>query len=407
PYDRDEMRSKEVSIAQTSLDIKEDCYEFGYLIDSPYGVAPSQTEITVFGPAVENFKVYYGPLAGGTHLGSWNFADFPQDVVRTGGQPFHTVVSGKDDDRNNKAHQRKPLREAKRRRGPPTAALFYAHYRWDISGKDKQGNTTWTLQQDSQGSFQRCVIPAMANLLTGAFYAPPVPPKGSIFFPLFWVAKKEDKWNGFLIVCPAINASDIALALQTVDVFFFAGHGDGYQLEAVNFSQDGSYTQSFFSPYPRLSYNFSNLHLAVIATCRHRSAVITKDEFPLVDNLVGTTSEERDKGARFAIGVMGMSDKAVDWQTHQYVTINDWYFIFSITIEEWAKRFWELASKGDKDAKKMDEKYPTMGKAALKAARRANEEALSELSQRLGVNFRVYIHTAGQDDYLGHIEGTF
>jgi hypothetical protein len=82
-------------------------------------------------------------------------------------------------------------------------------------------------------------------------------------------------------------------------------------------------------------------------------------------------------------------------------------FFITYPLKEWSKRFWKLAAKVDKDAEKLDEKYPTMKSAALKAEEQANMEVLLSLSRQYPINAQVYIHCAGQDDYLGNIPGTF
>jgi hypothetical protein len=344
PYAGDKMRSDVVEIQQTSIDIEDDNYKFGYVIDSQIGISPSKVEVNVFGPAADNFKLYCGPLMGGTELGAWNFTDFPQDVVKMGGQPFHSVVSGLDNYVNNKAHKQKPLHEAKKRRGPPIAALFYAHYNWNLSGQDQQGNPIFKPQLDQQGYWLGCVEPAMLHLLSGAFVAPPLPPKGFVFFPPCWVGRDDNQLHEalfipfpvlfsfiplpgvFFIASPAVNSSDISLALKTVDVFFFAGHGDGHKLEATQFNEDGSYTQTYFSPYPLSANNFSNLHLAVIGTCRKRGGVIQLGEFPLVDNLVQC-------GAKFAIGVDGKGSIMYDEQSKQLKYVDGWFFLYNISLK--------------------------------------------------------------------------
>jgi hypothetical protein len=405
PYDTDKMRSSIISVSQTSLDIEEDKYKFGYYFESSDGSLPSKAEVTVYGPAIDNFKKYWGPEEGGTNLG-WNYVSFPIDTIEVGGEHSFVVVSGWDSDVNNKAHNHKPFRERNKNPKLATAALFYAEYEWVCGGKDTQGNTIWIPVQyppeEAAKYWKKCVDPAKAGLTAGAFRdAPPEgqKPKLTGFSP-YW-----DKH--FPMLQPTERAHLAAYALQKVNVFAFAGHGDGNYMEFVQFTYADPYNPyviSSISTEDGLSWkdgwgnkqpitSLSNLHLVVIGSCRLASI----SGFPIVAAIVS-------KGAHCGIGVGGVGHE--DFSTGEICS--DWNLLYSISYEKWAEIFWKITSaEGDAEAKDWAAKWPKMQEAAKRAMYRANERYLKVLSKTYCQNMCVYVAFSGQDDYLGNIPGTF
>jgi len=168
-------------------------------------------------------------------------------------------------------------------------------------------------------------------------------------------------------------------------------------LECVEFNQDGSYEETYFTYLPRSAYNFSNLHLAVIGTCRHLSSTLQGDDFPFLQHIVGG-----ETGTKCGIGVMGRAQRPT-LPNGQRKEFKDWYFIYTKTYQEWADLFWLFAAKGKEDEKELSKKYPTIRVAAEMARDIANEK-LKDFSRKWNDDFEVYVRFFGEDDYLGHID---
>jgi hypothetical protein len=202
------------------------------------------------------------------------------------------------------------------------------------------------------------------------------------------------------MVQPAEDAQWAAYALQKVNVFAFAGHGDGNSIEFVLFMyQDPNipYLVSHISTEDGLSWfkdgdvnkypitSLSNLHLVVIGSCRLASI----SGFPIVAAIVS-------KGAHCGIGVGGVGHK--DYTVGK--KYNDWNFLYSTSYEKWSEIFWKITTaEGDAEAKDWAAKWPKMQEAAKRAMYRAN--------MKLPKDQWVYVAFSGQDDYLGNIPGTF
>jgi hypothetical protein len=387
PFDEDKMRSQKIKVSQTALSKDaENCeyYRFAYYLEGSYGTYPPEVNVKVYAPPEDNLKAYYTvPLEGGNLLGL-NEATFPQKVIEVGGDLFSVVVSGHDNDLDNKPHYQKPLLERGIRKRQPAAAAFYAVYEWKKSG----GGNEWIPIMSSNAEYwwRQCVAPVRAQLTEGAFKEPPnqnEPLRRETIFAPQWARKDTDTKEEILQITDNI---DLALsALVNVDVFAYAGHGDGHFVEFVNFSEGGNYTQDYLYDSYILSspMNFSNLHLVVIGTCRRKEV----EGFPIVAALVA-------KGAKFGIGVGGIS--------HRDTTPGDtpdWNILYADTYLEWAKRFWVYATEGYKKQGTQEKIYPTMKEAALLAMNKANDK----LTNKPGDDRRVFLSFSGVDDYLGNI----
>jgi len=418
PYDTDKMRSSIISVSQTSLDIEEDKYKFGYYFESSDGSLPSKAEVTVYGPAIDNFKKYLGPKEGGTNLG-WNYVPFPIDTIEVGGENSFVVVSGWDSDVNNKAHNHKPFRERNKNPKLATAHLFYADYKWEKIGYYPNGNPIWRQVPDeaTAEANSRNLKYAKEALLKGAFKKPPDKDEKIVWtsFGKGWADKETgEKYNMIEI---AAGGAVIA-ALKNVNIFDFQGHGDGYSIEfkqtetdkeyvierlAINNNTLGilrekrnkinqtQYTTEFI-PLPR-SITFSNLHLVVVATCRLSSVL----GFPILDAII-------KKGAKFAIGIGG--NCPYDLTTGEYYP--GFRLLYPFSVEEWHKVFWKIATKMDNTASgdKDDPKWKKMGQAAQKAFEKANGEIINKY-KRDDLTITLTIKTPNndpqEDDYLGNI----
>jgi len=437
PYDQDSFRSGIIKVTQTSLDVEESQYKFGYYIESTNGTLPSEVKVTVYGPAIDNFKVYWGPNDGSKNLG-WNYVYFPKDTIKVGEEHSYVVVSGMDSDVVNKAHKFKPFLERNQNPKLPTLALFYANYEWVEGGRNQQGEIIWVQQvtEAARKEWSGCLEPAGILTKDGAFQNPPPPGEKPNYtvFATNWINKDTNEPEYYIT---AAKVDKAVSALKSVNVFAFAGHGDGNSIEFREETEPTPYrpyltfrivpTGQNQQPEIQLgvkqvldlyidSYNFvsfpqntslSNLHLLVIGSCRRASV---GDKFPIAEVI-------QSKGAKYAIGVGGKVQLWLQrydmWQPVLYTL---WNFLYSTTYQEWAKRFWEWAAKG---RKKEDGTpvWPTMGEAADSAAEEANKKVLEEYGKQypyyverdgqLAIeypDFRVYVYKYGQDDYLGNIK---
>jgi hypothetical protein len=416
--DKDRMRSEIITVSQTSLDIEDDKYKFGYYFQSSDGSLPSKAEVMVYGPAIDNFKRYLGPKEGGTNLG-WNYVYFPIDTIEVGGEHSFVVVSGWDSDVNNKAHNHKPFRERNKNPKLATAALFYADYKWEKIGYYPNGNPIWRQVPDeaTAEANSRNLKYAKEELLKGAFKKPPDKDEKIVwtFFGKGWADKETgEKYNMIEI---AAGGAVIA-ALKNVNIFDFEGHGDGYSIEFKQTETDKEYvidrlainnntlvilrekrnkinqTQYTTEPIPLPgSISFSNLHLVVVATCRLSSVL----GFPILDAII-------KKGAKFAIGIGG--NCPYDLTTGEYYP--GFRLLYPFSVEEWHKVFWKIATKMDNTASgdKDDPKWKKMGQAAQKAFEKANREIINKY-KRNDLTITLTIKTPNndpqEDDYLGNI----
>jgi hypothetical protein len=446
PYDGDRMRSSIISVSQTSLDIEEDKYKFGYYFESSDGSLPSKAEVTVYGPAIDNFKKNWGPEEGPTDLGKWNYARFPFNAIKIGGERSFVVVSGWDSDVYNKKHQPKPFLEHNQTPKPPTAALFYATYRWEYGGTDINGNPVWLQVDvaDDENDLLSSANEAHSQLTKKVFRSKPNEGQEPeyITFAEQWVDKENGKTYPMLHPAIKLKADGVASildvvfsALKNVNVFYFCGHGDGNAIEfrsesltsggevtplvALEKTRDGKlelgkkfvldpYGDNYtFVPLPE-GTSFSNLHLVVIASCRKANV----NEFPIVKALV-------DKGAKYGIGVGSKSKLFAadpwDYDTNNPPLYPSEHFLWSNVTKTWSEHFWEIATKEYKKAKNENERRQMMGQAAVTAAEETNRE-LGWWYERFWYcvwrdgkketeydDRKVYIYTYGQDDYLGNI----
>jgi hypothetical protein len=441
------MRSSIISVSQTSLDIiEEDKYKFGYYFQSSDGSLPSKAEVTVYGPAIDNFNKYWGPEEGGINLG-WNYVRFPFDAIKIGGERSFVVVSGCDSDVHNKKHQPKPFLEHNQTPKPPTAALFYATYRWEYGGTDINGNPVWLQVDvaDDKNDFLSSANKAHSQLTKKVFRSKPSEGQEPeyITFAEQWVDKENGKT--YPMLHPAVKLKvdgvvssvlDVVFsALKNVNVFYFCGHGDGNAIEfrsesltsggevtplvALEKTIDGKlelgkkfvldpYGDNYtFVPLPE-GTSFSNLHLVVMASCRKANV----NEFPIVKALV-------DKGAKYGIGVGSKSKLFAadpwDYDTNNPPLYPSEHFLWSNVTKTWSEHFWEIATKEYKKAKNENERWQMMGQAAVTAAEETNRE-LGWWYERFWYcvwrdgkketeydDRKVYIYTYGQDDYLGNI----
>jgi len=338
PYDQDNFRSGIIKVTQTSLDVEESQYKFGYYIESTNGTLPSEAKVTVYGPAIDNFKVYWGPNDGSKNLG-WNYVYFPQDTIKVGGEPFYVVVSGLDDELNNKRHQRKPFLERNGEKSQPTAAIF------TMPGAE---------------------IPVAKNEMTsGAFtgFFLNGKPQFISFSPQWYPTHPKDKPKDM-----EQTNQDYKLALnaiQSVDVFVFGGHGDGESIEFAN----GSITQCMIPS--------NNLYLVVIGSCRKPGI----SGFPIVWSFVSKST----RGEKCGIGVGGPGPE------------NGWKLLWPQGWKKWSDHFWELVTKGEKKDGGGGVEYLTMWQAAKRAMVLTNKEFEKEPKNR------VFVAHSGDDDYLGHL----
>jgi len=407
--DKDEMRSSLLKIQQTYMDIDPDNpgkFKFGYVLESVDGKLPSELEVKVYGSALENF-VEKTTLQGGKKVippgttpteEDWNFVSFSQDLCQVGGalevpraDRLYAVVVGKDDNMNNKAHNRKPILERNQEDFTPTAALFWAS---DVGEAELLGGA-----MDFAGL-----------LLTGGVFKMKnnKPEDKALHFSGSWSYKKGNTYVTRPMVMSAnlqdpearqdYGADGAIKALKNVQVFAFAGHGNGWGIEfgPGYGSLALSYEQGYPSPFYRVDDVFSNnalsnLFLVVVGSCNREMLV---PGTPLVQTLV------KQKGARFGIGVRAKE------------TITQGGFVRRIltprSFQYWSNLFWSMVAGyyTDEDTKK--KVYPKVLEAAKKAVDKANRRINhwnkdpKHLPQP-NVEVNLYSRVDNDDAYLGDI----
>jgi hypothetical protein len=367
--DADKLRSEIITVSQTSLDIEEDKYKFGYYFQSSDGSLPSKAEVTVYGPAIDNFKIYWGPEEGPIDLGEWNYVAFEQKTMIVGGRPFYGVLSGLDDELNNKAHIKKPLLEKGITGISPTAAIFYAYWNNKFTKEGIFVGVEPTDNWKTESPKQALTSGAVGIQNNQSFLR--------VFSP-YWV-------NGNTICDMLLEARDAKLALDAISevkVFSYSGHGDGKSLE---FRKDLSLqTNPEYITGNNIPAN--SLHLVVIATCRAPDGI----DFPIVKAFV-------DQGADCGIGVGGVYPGEKKYGESS----KGWMLLYTDSLAIWSDLFWEYAAKGKRYLWGIFRKYFTMVKAAEEATKDANERIEKRLGKLKKVEIKKYFVS---DDYLGNIK---
>jgi hypothetical protein len=386
------MRSEIITVSQTSLDIEDDKYKFGYYFQSSNGSLPSKAEVMVYGPAIDNFKKYWGPEEGEKNLG-WNYVNFPQDVIQVGGDWFTVVISGVDGQVNNKAHRPKLLLERNARSKQPTAAVF----QWPLDAYTNK------VVQDSIG-----------YLRSGAFlYRTTGVLTDKVKFAPNWSIL--DKRGLDLGNAPRILPIDLgegesqtgAAALKNVDVFAFYEHSSGYGIgfgmylpvdKGGIICDDLSNYQGWHGVMISLwdgnifpgNAPLRNLKLAVVVACNPRGIVLPEPKFPIVRDMWV-------RGAKLAIGVCGsIKQKAWYMEQNQKKELDVRGILFSHEpnpSNEWIKKFWQYVSKGldqpqkDPGTNHIVYRYPTV----MQAARIARAKVHAEFGGRKYGPFKVQV----------------
>jgi hypothetical protein len=367
--DADKLRSEIITVSQTSLDIQEDKYKFGYYFQSSNGSFPSKAEVTVYGPAIDNFKKYWGPEEGPIDLGKWNYVAFEQKTIVVGGRPFYCVLSGLDDELNNKAHIKKPLLEKDITGVSPTAAIFYAYWNNKFTKEGIFVGAEPTDNWKTESPKQALTSGAVGIQNNQSFLR--------VFSP-YWV-------NGNTICDMLLEATNAKLALDAISevkVFSYSGHGDGKSLE---FRKDLSLqTNPEYITGNNIPAN--SLHLVVIATCRAPDGI----DFPIVKAFV-------DQGADCGIGVGGVYPGEKKYGESS----KGWMLLYTDSLAIWSDLFWEYAAKGKRYLWGIFRKYFTMVKAAEEATKDANERIEKRLGKLKKVEIKKYFVS---DDYLGNIK---
>jgi hypothetical protein len=363
------MRSEIITVSQTSLDIQEDKYKFGYYFQSSDGSLPSKAEVTVYGPAIDNFKKYWGPEEGPIDLGKWNYVAFEQKTIVVGGRPFYGVLSGLDDELNNKAHMKKPLLEKGITGVSPTAAIFYAYWNNKFT---KEGIFVGVEPTDN------CKTESPKQALTSGAVGVQNNQSFMRVFSPYWV-------NGNTVYDMLLEARDAKLALDAISevkIFSYSGHGDGNSLE---FRKDLCLqTNPEYITGNNIPAN--SLHLVVIATCRAPDGI----DFPIVKAFV-------DRGADCGIGVGGVYPGEKIYGESS----KGWLLLYPDSLAIWSDLFWEYAAKGKRYLWGIFRKYFTMVKAAEEATKDANERIEKRLGKLKKVEIKKYFVS---DDYLGNIK---
>jgi hypothetical protein len=347
--DRDRMRSEIITVSQTSLDVEGDKYKFGYYLEGSHP-RPSQVQVTVYGSPADKFAVLYGTLEG-TRYGGWNYVYFPQDIIPTGGV-FYVVVSGLDDNLNNKKHSRAPLLE----RGTTGIKVSASIFAWEEVAE--AGEKT-----DEE-------------LAKGAFYFTTDQDNHPYFFErAIKFAQEWRKWGSSekyprLV---GVGTSELgAAALKSVDVWVFYGHGRGW---SVQFGEAATYGGIITKGSPPSDYTYnpkyiylgdknifplplSNLDLVVVACCIDTAG---SGSFPFLQEIV-------NMGAKCGIGITGKEIKYTP-DKHTIITMG---ILYPPQYIMWAEKFWKYATDGYVvNGQKV---YPTVQQAAIVAVNELNNQ---------------------------------
>jgi hypothetical protein len=399
PYDTDKMRSEVVDAKQTCLDVNLDSpdnYKFGYVLESSDGKPASTVTVNVFLNAADNFKLAT-QITGGTKAiqkgstpsdSDWNYVGFSQKIIQSGGAletpeiaKFFAVISGFDNNLNNKQHHNKPLLELNSRKNPPTAALF---------ASNDQPSTCLALEGKAAGDLKSGAFRVKGFDSSGKPILSPDPTK----FREYWVLKNgsaNQKIPIFYFVSTlAYDGLYVWRALSNVDVFTFIGHAWG---DAIYLGPYGQFHSVIYTGKPAGIQNIPNkykaddldsgalqqLHLAVLGGCSLYGTSVP----PL-------TTALHDKGAQLVLYVTGESRPSGTC------------ILYDSYASLWAKKFFHYAAKGYKSGGSSTTHYYTM----LRAAQVACDEiwAFARDAQGMLYYFKpLQVFGVGTTDYLGNI----